>query len=338
MGSSSRLAWFLGVQLAAGAALLGCGGEDDSGGDDNSTGEQGDAGGGSQQPGGGTLQITYSPMYSAFVEGHEAQVPVLLKDTSLRGKGAKFSSSDTSVATVVDNDKGGLITIKKEGTTTISVSLNGESGASKLTVTKFTEAQWTAGRDRFSKSELALTSPTGGPISALLLTNPMNRNANGACNTCHTAQAKALKIENTPTQIAGYSDQELITVFTMGKKPEGAVQRTMVPEFAWGRFHSWQVTEEEKQGLIAYLRTQPPKDNPAMIDYGVQPCPGSPVSSNGFPTMLCDNEGKPISFGRDGGTPTPTSDAGASDAGTPSDAGSDGDAGTDTTGSGTDAG
>jgi hypothetical protein len=317
--SPSRLAWLLGLQLSAGAALLGCGGEDEPGGtDDGAGGEKADAGGGS--PGGGTLQITYSPMYSAFVENHESQVPVVLRDPALRGKGAKFTSSDPSVASVVDNEKGGLITIKKDGTTTISVSLDGATGSAKLTVTKFTEAQWQAGQARYSKPELALMSPNGGSVSALLLTDPMNRNPNGACNTCHTAQAKALKIENTPTQIAGYSDEELITIFTMGKKPEGAAQRTRVPEFAWGRFHSWQVTEEEKQGLIAFLRTQPPKENPAMIDYGVQACPGSPVSANGVPTMFCDNDGKPIR-GRDAGTPA--QDAGASDAGVAGDAGSD---------------
>jgi cytochrome c553 len=294
------------------------------------TGETADAGGGGMQQTGGNdiLQLTYAPMYSAYVEGHEALVPIMFKDTSLRGKGAKFTSSDPSVATVTDNDKGGLITVKKDGTTTIRVSLDGETGAAKLTVTKFSEAQWAAGRDRYSKSELALSSPTGGSISALLLQDPKNRNANGACNTCHTEQAKALKIENTPTQIAGYSDAELITIFTKGMKPEGVAQRTRVPDFAWGTFHAWEVTEDEKQGLIAYLRTQTPKDNPAMVDYGVKPCPGSPVSASGIPEMLCDNDGNPLSFpglpGADAGATN--ADAGASDAGAVSDAGAASDA------------
>jgi hypothetical protein len=321
MKSVSRLGLLLGLCVSAGPALVACGGDDDTGSDEG-TKDGGSQGGAT---GNGTLQLTYAPMYSAFVEGHESQVPVLLKDTSLRGKGAKFSSSDPSIAVVSDTEQGATVTIKKEGTVTIRAELDGDTGAAKLTITKFTEDQWKLGQARFSKSDLAIV-PKSGPVNILVLaSDPTALNSNGACNTCHTAQAKTLKIENTPTQIAGYSDADLITIFTEGMKPEGAAQKTMVPSFAWGMFHSWKVTEEEKQGLIAFLRTQTPKANPAMVDYGVKLCPGAPPPTAGQMPMFCDNDGNPISVGgggagRDGGAAIPDAGKVGLDAGAAADA------------------
>lgn len=327
MTPSARLALFFALQAAVGAGMLACGGDDSSDGSDES-GSKADGGLPSGSTDGDTLDFRFARMYSAFVPNHEAQVPVTLKDASLRTMGAKFSSSDPSIATVTDTASGGLVTVKKEGAVTIKAELNGETGSARLTITSFTEAQWMTGQARYSKMELALSNPSGGAISPLLLQNPANRNANGACNTCHTAQARTLKIENTPTQIAGYTDAELVTIFTEGDKPDGVGQSSMVPSFAWGMFHQWQVTEEEKKGLVAFLRTQAPKDNPATIDYGIMPC-----ADAGRAGPYCDADGKPISFGRrDGGAGNDTSDAGTSDAGVTVDAVDAGDADASTTG------
>jgi hypothetical protein len=309
MNSSARLKLVIGLQLCVGVGVLACGGEDPPAdkGDVQGDGD-GDGDGDDEDVGSATLQLTYSPMYSAFVEGHESQVPVMLKDTSLRGKGAKFTSSDPSIAVVTDTEQGGMITIKNEGTVTIKAELDGETGASKLTIKKFTEEQWMIGQARYSKSDLAIVPTMGGRVSiATLARDRAAYNPSGACNTCHTAQAKTLKIENTPTQIAGYSDSELITIFTEGEKPEGFAQKSMVPSFVWGMFHTWTVTEEEKEGLVAFLRTQPPKDNPAMVDYGVMLCTGSTAAMPSY----CDADGNPLRPPRsDAGTGT-DADAGA---------------------------
>jgi hypothetical protein len=293
MNSSIRLKVLLALQLCVGASFLACSGDDPPTDTDNGN-VQGDGDGGDGDDGaegGGTLALTYSPMYSAYVEGHESQVPVMLKDPSLRGKGAKFTSSDESIAVVTDTEQGGMITIKKEGAVTIKASLDGETGSAKLTITKYSEEQWMIGQARFSKSDLAIVPTMGGRVAITTLARDRAAyNPSGACNTCHTAQAKTLKIENTPTQIAGYSDSELITIFTEGEKPEGFPQKTDVPSFIWGMFHSWTVSEEEKDGLVAFLRTQAPKDNPAMVDYGVMPC----AEQNGGRTEYCDSDGKPL--------------------------------------------
>jgi hypothetical protein len=255
---------------------------------------------------------------------------VVIKDTSLRGKGAKFTSSDPATATVEDTNDGATVTIKKAGKVTIKGVLGEDSGSVAINIKGYTQAQWEAGKARFSKTELALVpkNPTD-EINLLVLANGGTRNANGACNTCHTAQAKTLNIENNPVQIAGYTDDDIVTIYTMGKKPEGATMKSAIPPFAWGMFHAWTVSPEEKDGLIAYLRTQPLKAN-GVIDYGIYPCndAGFSASPSGGIPPLCDKKGNPImipglpgSSRSDAGTSTPASDAGSStpaaDAGTP---------------------
>jgi hypothetical protein len=67
-------------------------------------------------------------------------------------------------------------------------------------------------------------------------------------------------VQHTPSQTAGYSDAELITIFTEGKKPEGEPQRyTFIPKEYWNMGHRWNVTEEQKKGLVVYLRALAPK-------------------------------------------------------------------------------
>jgi hypothetical protein len=112
-----------------------------------------------------------------------------------------------------------------------------------------------------------------------------------------------------------------VTIFTMGKKPDGFPQRTMIPAFAWGTFHAWAVTEEEKPGLIAFLRTQVPKPNPTNVDFGVMLCPGAVATASGDPP-LCDPNGNPVVIGFPGGAsdasvPAAGASVPASDAGAP---------------------
>jgi hypothetical protein len=329
MNSSTRLALLLGLQLAAGAAFIACG--SDAGGDEKpGTGGGNDAGTGTPSSNGG-LSFLATPLYSAYVPGHEAQVPIVIKDGASRGKGAKFTSNHPEIAVVSDTTEGALVTVKKEGKVIITGVLGEDSGNVSLTIKAYTEDQWKTGQARYSKSELAIMPKDGAAVSAIALVDMTARNPNGACNTCHTQQAQTLKIENGPTQIAGYSDDDLITIFTKGTKPEGASVKTMIPPFIWGMIHAWTVTEEEKTGLIAYLRTQTPKAN-GPIDYGVMACSGDAGLAMAGPGNLCDKNGKPISFpgmgGRDaggGGGTTPPTDAGTTDAGTttttPTDAG-----------------
>jgi hypothetical protein len=318
MNSSTRLALILGLQLCAGAAFLACG-EDDPAPKGETVNPANPDDKAPNDTVVGTLTFVYSQYYSGFVEGKESTVPVLLKDAKLRTNPTTWDSTNKDVATVTSTPEGALVTVKKEGETKITAKQGDDSGAVKLTVTKYSAEEHAAGEARFSKSVLAINAPAGQALNPILLASPMGRNPDGACNTCHTSQAKLFKIENGPLQTSGYTEEEIIQIFTEGEKPDGARTQSDIPPFLWGMFHAWNVTEGEKKGLVAYLRTQQPRPSPNPIDYGVMPCDGG----------LCDRDGKPISFpgqgGRNrdaggGGTTTPpttSTDAGGGGTTTP---------------------
>jgi hypothetical protein len=324
MNSSTRLALILGLQLCAGAAFVACGGDDEP--------ETGKTGGEAMTPGGstgetpgpiGTLSFSNSQYYSGFVEGKESVVPVQLKDAKLRANATTWTSDKPDIATVMGTADGAVVTVKKEGEVRITAKQGDDSGAVKVTITKYSDADWTAGSARFSKDVLAINAPAGQELNPIQLASPMGRNADGACNTCHTAQAKLFKIENGPLQTGGYSEEEVITIFTKGMKPEGAATRTMIPSFLWGMFHAWNVTDAEKKGLVAFLRTQQPRPNPNPIDYGVVPCEAGLCTPNGTPIQLPGRGGRGNDAGTTGGGTTTTTDAGSPGGGTTtSDAGS----------------
>lgn len=306
---------FLRLGLALGAAgLVGCGESDEPGAEARSPAI--DAG--LSEPASSssdTLRLVFSPMYSAFVEGHPAQLPVRLDRSYGVIARAQYSSADPSIAEIAETAQGAMITVKKEGRVAIKVALDDKTGSALLTINKYSEVQWLLGETRYTRSERAVIPRDGGTLSGLALAiDPAARNPGGACNTCHTQQAQLFQIEDTPMQTAGYTDDELITVFTQGKKPEGADLQT-IPTFLWGTAHSWTVSEEEKQGLVAYLRTKVPKPQP-LTSSGPRACGDA---GPGSLAPLCDVNGNPIRLptrpvSSDAGL-TRTMDGGISDGG-----------------------
>ena len=132
-----------------------------------------------------------------------------------------------------------------------------------------------------------------------------------ACTSCHGVGSDSIDVEHTPQQTGGYSDDDLVGIFTMGKKPEGAgfhalpdldaytaeqrqaAQDTLAGfgidlaqianslgitrvtdqssldrlEARWSRDHQWQMTEDEKMGIVIYLRSLEPKSQ-GPLDFG----------------------------------------------------------------------
>lgn len=235
-----------------------------------------------------TLRLVYSPMFSALVEGQVSQLPVRLDSSYVDTSGAQFSSADPAIAEVVQTADGVIITAKKEGRVSIKVALNDKTGSAVLTIKKYTQAQWLLGEARYKTKERAVIPTDGGPPSAILFaTDPGSRNMSGGCNTCHASEAQILQLEDTPMQTAGYTDDELITIFTKGEKPEWVYRKASIPSFLWGPNHAWTVSEEEKWGLVAYLRTKPPKRQPPSGS-GLRICGDAGTDS---PPPLCDLNG-----------------------------------------------
>ena len=88
-----------------------------------------------------------------------------------------------------------------------------------------------------------------------------------SCKNCHGSGAMALSVEHTPQQTGGYSDDDLVQIFTMGMKPPTAGWKSGIPMQLYTLLHTWSATEEEKRGLVAYIRSLTPATQ-GQIDFG----------------------------------------------------------------------
>ena len=66
-------------------------------------------------------------------------------------------------------------------------------------------------------------------------------------------------------EVSRVSDQELITILTMGMKPAGVGFRILPPMLGdqtdveiYADYHTWEATDEELKGLVVYLRSLTP--------------------------------------------------------------------------------
>ncbi len=334
----------LAAALVAGTVAISCGGDDkkDEGTTPAGGTESGGAAGGAA--GGATTELTlaFNPMYSAFDDNaHEFQVPV--KVTGATGKLTVKTEPDGFVQTK-PHMEGIMLVTQKAGECTVTITdEKGNSGKAKLTVTKNSPDDVDIGKERYANGIDAFNLPEGGirlpeggfpglpeggfpeggfprfgeggvrfPEGGL----GIMRNANAACTFCHIPDGAPaaenmmmgqVDVEHTPQQTAGYSDDDLIAIFTMAKKPAGAPYRVVngggllqdsQAQLIYARFHTWEVAPETQKGIVAYLRSLTPKSQP-MVDFGGLLRPG------GFP-----GGGRMAGGGAAGGT-APAMDAGA---------------------------
>lgn len=339
--------------LVAGSVVMGCGSDDkpnDGNGDGTGTMDSG-------AEGEESLSLTFSPMYSAFIEGssHEFRLPVKVEGSSGTLK------VTTEPADFVDYAPSGdgvvTLTMKKSGDAVVRITDGaGNWGKADLHVTAATEKDWETGNDRYNNSILPVNVPEGGfpafdgnfpeaggfPEGGINFDAGNIRNDNAACASCHVAEGASgmsrtlpdggminVDVEHTPQQTGGYSDEQLITIFTMGVKPEGAPFRVLsklpvvgsIPAVVAGIYmgiHRWNVGTDVQKGIITYLRSLEPKSQPEVDFGGLLPPRGS------FPRP--DGGARPA---MDGGTTAPEASTPDTDAGTPDAGGNNADAGVD---------
>jgi hypothetical protein len=205
---------------------------------------------------GAGLEIHFPVAYSAFDGTHTFKVPATVTGV----KGVKWSASDPSMVDLEPNSNGTdvMITTKKAGAVDIIAKSGGLSGSARLTITQFPAQMWEDGNDRYNNGivwERKKDGKRGGQAKTI------------ACTTCHGKTDGNGDIEHTPTQTAGYTDADLITIFTQGKKPPGVEQRIM-PFDRWNKLHQWQMTDNERNGLVVYLRALTPKAQ-GVVDFGM---------------------------------------------------------------------
>lgn len=251
-------------------------GSGNTGGQSGSSGESG--GGGDEGGSGGSapvdemldpavdweaLTLIYAPLYSAYDGTNTYQVPVRVKDAEIELAGwqaipstaVKFDEDPTVAGQV-------LITVMQPVESVTIAARNGMiGGTTTLHVTIGTPEDWEIGRMRYDNGvEYELPD---FDFAQLLDPNfmPPEPPDNLACNNCHTKGAKYFEIIHSPTQASLYSDEQLVSIFTMGIKPEPVCYRVLPPdlEYLYVDFHTWESPPEEQKGLIMYLRSLTPE-------------------------------------------------------------------------------
>jgi hypothetical protein len=273
--------------LVATVACGDSGAKDDKGNSGSTTGDgaQSGAQGGTASVG-ATLTIAFNPMYSAYDDGaHRFKIPV--KVTGATGK-LTVTTSPTDFVDAEPSAAGVMLTTRMAGTATVTIKdAAGNTGTANLTVTKNDPHDVDIGRERYANGVDAFNVPDGGTGSQVPDGGIPNlaRNDMGACTFCHipdgqplmgTQEIMRVDVEHTPQQTAGYSDQDLIMIFTEGAKPPGAPYRILNGDGAlsdqvaariYGTFHRWSVEPKTRVGIVAYLRSLTPKAQ-GFIDFG----------------------------------------------------------------------
>jgi hypothetical protein len=202
------------------------------------------------------LQVLFNPMYSAFDGVHPFKVPAIVDNVD--PSTVTWSLSDPSMADlVVDPGIGGvMIAPRKPGKVTVIATAGKQRGTSLLTITQATPDDWSVGNMRYNNG-VVLTGGVG------------RQNGDGgamkdvACTNCHgdTATAGPYRtVSHTPQQTGGFSDDDLLGIFTMGKVPvDGYFDSTVVNYNMWRQFHNWQMSPQEAKGIIVYLRSLTPQ-------------------------------------------------------------------------------
>jgi hypothetical protein len=217
-------------------------------------------------PVGKDLSLLFNPMYSAFDGNkHVFTLPAIVQGFA----GAKWSARPADAVDLdPDGETGGvLITTRKAGKVLIIARAGKLSGSAWLYITDASPKDWELGENRYH-NEIAFPKfdggipdggyqrPDGGyPDGGSNFELPNNLQ----CSNCHGDGATALDVEHTPQQTAGYSDDQLIGIFTTGKKPKGSMFHTPFPPDLYAQFHTWDATPAERKGLVVYLRSLEPK-------------------------------------------------------------------------------
>ncbi len=250
-----------GVAIVATACSSGSGGSPAGEGADSST--SGSSSGGTSSGGGDgaagacanpTLNIVFSPMYSAYIPGSTAQqfqIPAVTDD----GNTATWSLSDPTQGTLQAqsfmNDgttlQGTMITIAGTGdsngdVTVVATESGGACGSAVLHITKNAESDWVIGQGRYNDG-VALHLGGGGPGDGGRPEGGFGHHDGGggggfggsdggsyfeqdggtACTNCHgpTAMSAFNDVSHTPEQTGGFSDQDLAGIILDGVVPDG---------------------------------------------------------------------------------------------------------------------
>jgi hypothetical protein len=298
--------------MKPGNQVNGMGGSGGSGAGGSGGGNPGGGGGKGAPPAQGScdtpqLEVLFTPMYTAYDGVHQFRIPAVVN--SIDPSAVTWSASDPSFVDVQsDPSTGGiLITARKAGSVKIIASAGGLCGVSLLTISSAMADDWMVGSARYNDGIAISRPPRGDGI-----TDGGVNTREAACTNCHgdTATMGPFKtVAHTPQQTGGFSDEELIGIFTMGIVPMGGYFDTTIVSYDnWQRFHRWQMTPDQARGMVVYLRSLTPQPQGGMRgDFGGRTGDGGRRIGDGGRSG--DGGGR-REGGREGGSPA---DASATD-------------------------
>lgn len=288
----------LGAGFEACSSSSGGGAGPGFGNNDGSTG--GDGGGVQTTCANPTLNIVFSPMYSAYIPGstqHSFQIPAILDDGSM----ATWSVSDPSKAhledQMFDGQPGEMITVTGTGMiNVIATKSGGACGQSTLNITSATEDDWQTGNQRyndgvslhFGRPDGGFMRPDGGfPEGGFMRPDGSFFEEEGgtACTNCHgpTGMTAFNDVAHTPEQTGGFSDQDLINIIVSGEIPDGgyfdptvinprcdgSASCTDRAYQEWHAFHQWaDIQPDQYTGIVTYLRSLTPAPQMGTSNFG----------------------------------------------------------------------
>jgi hypothetical protein len=220
------------------------------------------------------IEILFNPMYSAFDGTHSFQLPAVVD--GIDPTAVTWSISDPSIAALQPNSEGVMITMQKAGSARIIASAGTLCGSASLTVATASADDWTIGSLRYNDGVAIGRGPGGG-----LGPRGDAGAVEAACTSCHGDAATTgpfRTVSHTPQQTGGFSDSELIQIFTEGVLPAGAYfDDTIVPRQQWSQFHRWGMTAEQAKGMVVYLRSLVPQSQKGTrADFGGRRGDGGP--------------------------------------------------------------
>lgn len=194
------------------------------------------------------LHLSPSREYSGFDGAHAFKVPIAVYGFAKGGEDTVTLAPDEAGSAVVtrvklkgvdpvaDSGVYFMVEPKKAGTLKLTAKAGTQTAAASISVATYDPARWEAGRARYE-----------------------NAGANGdpSCKSCHV-NGKA--IDNSPAALASVPDADVGRIMTMGAKPSRATIDTGCTDCSdTARKHQWELTDEERRGLITYLRGLEPR-------------------------------------------------------------------------------
>lgn len=119
-----------------------------------------------------------------------------------------------------------MVTPKRAGLLSITATSGAERATVRISVAAYAPAQWETGAARYA------SGGDGAP----------------SCTSCHVAGRAH---DHSPTALTTVTDAEVARIMTLGEKP-GPTPITEVD-------HRWSMTDDERRGLIVYLRSLEPR-------------------------------------------------------------------------------